>query len=106
MIAIDTLHLVDHAPTGVLNPALAPPSADSTANALIHDNQVARRRSYKEDLVETTRTWPGPPSEALVKSLIKLGDKHDDRRIFVNIEPEKLYNDLEHYEIYAWIGNY
>ena len=94
---------------GYLSPDLAPltvanssQGSGSTANALIREHQVARRRSYKEALLETTRTWPGPPTEALVRSLIKLDDEHDDRRMFV--EPEKLHKDWGYYEIYARIG--
>ena len=106
-LATETPHNIDHASISVSNPGLTPPSAanpsqgsSSTANALPRHNQAALRRSYKQDLLDTTRAWPGPPSEALVRSIIKLDDKHDNYRQFT-VTHQRMHSDWRTYEIYA-----
>ena len=106
-LATETPHNVDHASISVSNPDLTPPSAanpsqesSSTANALPRHNQAALRRSYKQDLLDTTRAWPGPPREAHIRFLIKFDDKDDDYRQFT-VPEQKMHTDWRNYEIYA-----
>ena len=69
-----------------------------------HDH-AALRKSYKEELLKITQAWLEPPTEALVRSLIKLDDKRDNYREFaIEIDDERIRSDWKTYEIYAREG--
>ena len=109
-LATDTPHNVDHASVGISSPDLTRPSAadpsqcsSSTTNALPRRNQAALRLEYKQDLLDTTRAWPEPPSEDFIRSLIKLDDNYDNHHQFAITDQNihVVHRDWRNYEFYA-----
>ena len=63
---------------------------------------AALRKSYKQELLNITQAWPNPPTEALVRSLIKLDDKDDDYRQFaIDFDDDRILKDRRNYELYV-----
>ena len=63
---------------------------------------AAIRKAYKEELLDITQAWPEPPTEALVRSLIKLDDEDDNYRQFaINVNDDRIRKDRRNYELYV-----
>ena len=77
-------------------------SESHSVATLSRHEYAAIRKAYKEKLLDITQAWPEPPTEALVRSLIKLDDKDDDYRQFaIDVDEDRIRKDWRNYELYV-----